>query len=59
MSSKQSSWLVKGDGKEEGSQIDLVVERKDNIVNLCEMKFYNDEYSGAFLHVITLDDLFD
>lgn len=31
------------DGKIE-SQIDLIIDRKDNIVNLCEMKFYGDEY---------------
>ena len=28
--------------KEDGYQIDLVIERKDNIINLCEIKFYSD-----------------
>ncbi|MCL2807933.1 MAG: ATP-binding protein [Coriobacteriia bacterium] len=28
-----------------GSQIDLVLERADNIINLCEMKFSNQEYT--------------
>ena len=45
VSSSQSSWLVKGDDEVEGSQIDLIIERKDNIVNICEMKFYNDEFT--------------
>ena len=27
------------------AQVDLVIDRDDNIVNLCEIKFYNDEYS--------------
>ena len=26
------------------AQVDLVIERDDNWVNLCEMKFYNDEF---------------
>lgn len=28
------------------------IERKDNVVNMCEMKFYNDE------NVVTMDALF-
>ena len=28
--------------KEDGYQIDLLIERKDNIINLCEIKFYSD-----------------
>ncbi len=31
-----------GDGK--GMQIDLLIIRKDMVVNMCEIKFYNDEY---------------
>lgn len=27
-----------------GSQIDLVIDRQDNIINICEIKFYNNEY---------------
>ncbi len=27
------------------AQIDLVIDRADGVVNLCEMKFYNDEFS--------------
>ena len=30
--------------KEDSYQIDLVIERKDNIINLCEIKFYSDEF---------------
>lgn len=33
--------------KEDGYQIDLIIERKDNIINLCEIKFYSDEYKIA------------
>jgi len=98
--STQSSWTLRGDTETEGTQIDLLIDRADNVVNLCEMKFYQDEftidktyfrtlqnrqnrliealpkrkvvhavlittygltyneYSGFFLHTITLDDLF-
>ena len=100
VSSKQSAWISPGDGKQTGTQIDLIIERRDNVFNMCEIKFYNksfsvsksyyekvlgriellgemipsnatvhstlittsgltrNEYSGAFVKVITLDDLF-
>jgi len=45
VSTKQSAWMVKGTEDIEGSQIDLIIERKDGIVNMCEMKFYNDEFT--------------
>ena len=31
-------------GKTRGAQIDLVIDRADNCINLCEIKFCNDEY---------------
>ena len=30
--------------KDDGYQIDLMIIRKDNIINLCEIKFYSDEF---------------
>lgn len=36
-------WSKKDDTK--GTQVDLIIERKDNIVNLCEAKFVNDEFA--------------
>ena len=45
VSSTQSSWTVKGDDETEGTQIDLLIKRRDNIVNLCEMKFYNENFT--------------
>jgi len=101
VSSEQSAWAVKGDDEKEGTQIDLLINRKDNVVNMCEMKFYGEEftvtkayerklahrqillsekvsrrtvihpvlittygltyneYSGAFVHTLTIDDLFE
>ena len=46
VSTQQSSWAVKGNDEEgEGMQIDLIIERADHVVNLCEMKFYGEEFS--------------
>ncbi len=44
ISSSQSSWVMTGDKEQEGTQIDLWIIRKDNVVNLCEMKFYSEEF---------------
>ena len=95
----ESAWTKKADD-EDGMQIDMLISRKDNAINLCEIKFYSDEfivtkeyfrtiqrriellytkishktsvystlirtyglksneYSGAFIKVVTFDDLF-
>ncbi len=52
---KQSAWSKKGDD-EEGTQIDLLIFRNDNVVNMCEIKYYSDtfvvnkEYYKVILH---------
>ena len=95
-----SMWIKEKSDDSEGTQIDLLIDRADNVVNLCELKFYSGEfsvdynyeekmrtrdrlvmekisrkkvvrntlvttyglkknsYSGIFVNVITLDDLF-
>lgn len=40
----ESAWTKKADD-EEGMQIDLLISRKDNAVNMCEIKFYSDDFS--------------
>lgn len=45
VSTEQSSWIQQGDKNTEGTQIDLIIKRKDNIYNLCEMKFYSEEFT--------------
>ena len=101
VSSKQSTWILHGDKNKKGTQVDLIIQRDDHVYNLCEIKFYNDqfvvdieyykkilgrintlvdaspknvtvhstlittfglkknEHSGAFVKVVTLDDLFE
>lgn len=39
-----SAWNVKGDDIQNGAQIDLLITRADNVVNLCEIKFTSGEY---------------
>jgi len=39
---------------EKGFQIDLLIDRKDGIINICEMKFYADEFSISADYAKTL-----
>lgn len=39
-----SPWTLRGVEEQEGMQIDLILERQDRVVNLCEMKFSVGEY---------------
>jgi hypothetical protein len=39
------SWTYRPKSKQEtGVQIDMLIDRDDNVINLCEMKFAKDEY---------------
>ena len=40
----QSAWS-KREGDEQGTQIDLLIERRDDVVNMCEIKFYSDDFT--------------
>ena len=37
------SWM--GNYEDKNVQIDLIIDRNDNVINLCEMKFSSTEYS--------------
>lgn len=58
--SSLSAWKVQGTESKAGAQIDLLILRDDNIVNLCEMKFASAPYSidkeeeGKLLHRIEM-----
>jgi hypothetical protein len=43
--SSESIWYVKADDEHEGAQIDMLIDRRDRVINICEMKFSSDEYS--------------
>ena len=40
----QYSFLAKATEETDGTQIDLLIDRQDNVISLCEVKFYNDEW---------------
>lgn len=40
-----SAWAIKGNDGHTGAQIDLLIMRADNVVNLCEMKFASTPYT--------------
>lgn len=42
--SEVSSWTKQGDGNDKGAQIDLLIDRRDNVINLCEIKFSTHEF---------------
>ncbi len=44
VSTTETQWSFHGDKKSEGAQIDLIIERADNCINLCEIKFSNNLY---------------
>ena len=39
-----ASWRSRRTGQEEGTQVDLLIDRNDGIINLCEMKYVNTEF---------------
>lgn len=47
VSTELSAWSLRADSddSQDGMQIDLLITRNDHIVNMCEMKFYNEEFS--------------
>lgn len=48
-----SSWKHKGNNELPGAQIDMLIDRKDGVINLCEAKFTQKEY------IITKDYIAD
>lgn len=66
VSTNVNSWLVQAktldDGtKQEGAQIDLVIDRADSIIDLCEMKYSNAQFSVTEVyanHIINRREIF-
>ena len=42
--SNNNSYTSKGDESYPGIQLDLVIDRDDNCINIVEAKFHNDEF---------------
>jgi hypothetical protein len=43
VNTSQSLWSKREDDAD-GTQIDMIIERADNVVNMCESKFYSNEF---------------
>lgn len=43
--SNVSGWSYHGDEYTKGTQVDLVISRRDKVINLCEMKYSSDPYT--------------
>jgi uncharacterized protein len=39
--SEHGSWYHKGNAEMKGAQIDLLIDRDDKVITICEMKYYN------------------
>lgn len=39
-----STWYKKGGNEEPGTQIDMLIERRDRVIHLCEIRFAGNEY---------------
>ena len=44
VSTRQYAWRSQGSETTPGAQIDLLIERADNVVSICEMKYSSGEY---------------
>lgn len=46
----ESSWVIEGDDENAGMQIDLLIDRDDRVVDVCEIKFSRSDYvvTGAY-----------
>lgn len=45
VTSQESSFVVSGDNDVDGMQIDLLIDRADDVVNVCEMKYSKQNYA--------------
>ena len=45
ISTRTSTWRMLGDDTQKGTQIDLLIDRADRVINLCEMKFSEAPYA--------------
>ena len=43
--SEESSWAISGTEDTEGAQVDLLIDRRDHVINLCEIKYSEDEFT--------------
>ena len=42
---EQYSFAFKGNADTDGTQIDMLIDRNDNVINICEAKFYDKPFT--------------
>jgi hypothetical protein len=52
---EESPWRYTGTKGSSGAQIDLLIDRADRTINVCEMKFYTDEFTIDKAYATELD----
>ncbi|MBQ7181428.1 MAG: AAA family ATPase [Bacteroidaceae bacterium] len=57
--SRACCWSSKGDDSHRGAQIDLIIDRADQTVNICEMKFSRSDYEITKSEAEDLDNKLD
>ncbi len=43
--SEEFAWIAKGNDESRGAQIDLVIDRRDHVIDLCEIKYSEREFT--------------
>ena len=51
----ETLWTKRGTDDSAGTQVDLIIVRNDNVVNMCEMKFYSEEFEVDKDYHLTLE----
>jgi uncharacterized protein len=52
--SETAIWKSRGNSSKDAAQIDLVISRRDNCINLCEIKFYENTFSVEKKYAVAL-----
>ena len=42
---EEYSWQKQGNEGHDGAQIDLIIDRRDHVINICEIKYSSEEYT--------------
>ena len=45
ITTREASWSISGTNDVTGTQIDMLIDRNDNVVNMCEIKYTSEEFT--------------
>lgn len=55
VSTRESLWSKRDEDTGEKTQIDMIIERRDGVVDICEAKYLDDEFEGSKSYHLTLE----